>query len=48
MVVTVSIPKKLSPEQRDLFTALGETLGKEIIAQRERGFLDRIKDALGL
>ena len=28
--------------------ALGETLGKEIIAQRERGFLDRVKDALGL
>ena len=48
VVVTVAIPTKLTPEQRELFESLGETLGKEIIAQRERGFLDRVRDALGL
>ncbi len=48
VVVTAAIPKKLTPEQRELFEELGQTLGKEIIAQREKGFLDRVKDALGL
>jgi molecular chaperone DnaJ len=48
VVVDVTIPKKLSKEQRKLFEELGETLGKEIIAQRERGFLDQVKEALGL
>jgi molecular chaperone DnaJ len=48
VVVTAAIPKKLTPQQRELFEALGQTLGKEIISQREKGFLDRVKDALGL
>ncbi len=48
VVVTVAIPTNLSPDQRELFETLGETLGKEIIAQRERGFLDRVREALGL
>ena len=48
IVITVAIPKKLDERQRELFEELGETLGKEIIAQRERGFLDRVKEALGL
>jgi len=48
VVVTVSVPTKLTDRQRELFEELGETLGKEIVAQREKGFLDRVKDALGL
>jgi molecular chaperone DnaJ len=48
VVTTVSIPKKLTEEQRELFAELGETLGKEIIAQHEKTFLDRVKEALGL
>jgi molecular chaperone DnaJ len=48
VVVDVAIPKKLTKEQRRLFEELGETLGKEIIAQREKRFLDQIKEALGL
>jgi molecular chaperone DnaJ len=48
VVVTVAIPTKLSPDQRELFETLGETLGKEIIAQREKSFLDRVREALGL
>lgn len=48
VVVTAAVPKKLTPKQRELFEALGETLGKEIVSQREKGFLDRVKDAFGL
>jgi hypothetical protein len=44
----VNTPRKLSPRQRELFQELGDTLGKEIVAQPEKGFLDRFKDALGL
>ncbi|MCL4868386.1 MAG: molecular chaperone DnaJ [Anaerolineae bacterium] len=46
-IVQVVIPKKLSKEQKELFTQLGQTLGKEVVPQRERGFLDSLKDALG-
>lgn len=48
VVVTTAIPTKLTPKQRKLFEELGETLGKEIIPQREKGFLDQVKEALGL
>ncbi len=48
VVVTVDIPKRLSDEQRQLFSQLGKTLGKEIVAQQEKGFWDRVKDALGV
>jgi molecular chaperone DnaJ len=48
IVVTVQTPTKLTDQQRTLFEELGETLGKEIIAQSERGFLDRVREALGL
>ncbi len=46
-IVQVAIPKKLTKEQKELFTQLGHTLGKEVVPQRERGFLDSLKDALG-
>jgi molecular chaperone DnaJ len=48
VVVTVQTPTKLTDRQRELFEELGDTLGKEIIAQSERGFLDRVREALGL
>jgi molecular chaperone DnaJ len=48
VVVTVQTPTKLTERQRELFEELGETLGKEIVAQSERGFLDRVREALGL
>ena len=46
-IVQVAIPKKLTKEQKELFNQLGQTLGKEVVPQRERGFLDSLKDALG-
>jgi molecular chaperone DnaJ len=48
VVLTVQTPTKLTERQRELFEELGGTLGKEIIAQSERGFLDRVREALGL
>lgn len=48
VVITVATPTKLSDRQRELFQELGKTLGREIIAQREKGFLDRVKETFGL
>jgi molecular chaperone DnaJ len=50
-IVTVHVltPKNLSPEQRALFEELADTLGSEITQQPpQRGFFDKIKDALGV
>ncbi|TKJ30902.1 MAG: molecular chaperone DnaJ [Chloroflexi bacterium B3_Chlor] len=46
VTVYVVTPKKLTPEQRQLFEELGKTLGKEVIPQGEKGFFDRLKDVL--
>ena len=48
VVVTVQTPTGLTDRQRELIEELGQSLGKEIIAQSERGFLDRVREALGL
>jgi molecular chaperone DnaJ len=47
IVAQVVIPKKLTDEQEALFYKLAETLGKEVIPQRDKGFLGQLKDALG-
>ncbi len=47
IVAQVAIPKKLTPEQEALFSKLADTLGKEVIPQRDKGFLGNLKDALG-
>lgn len=45
----VVVPKKLNDEQRELFEQLGQSLGKEVTQQpNNRGFFDRVKDALGV
>ncbi|MFN8592414.1 MAG: molecular chaperone DnaJ [Thermomicrobiales bacterium] len=45
--VQVVTPKKLNPEQRELFARLAETLDGEITrAEPERNFFSRVKDAL--
>jgi molecular chaperone DnaJ len=46
VTVYVVTPKKLSPEQRELFEELAKSLGKEVIPQGEKGFFDRVKDVL--
>ena len=47
VIAQVAIPKRLTPEQEELFIKLADTLGKEVIPQREKGFLGNLKDALG-
>jgi molecular chaperone DnaJ len=48
VVVTAAIPKRLTQKQRQLFEELGKTLGREIVSQREKGFLERVKECFGL
>ena len=47
VVVQVNVPTSLTDEQRELFQELSRSLGREVVPQRERGFLNQIKDALG-
>ncbi len=48
VLINVAVPTDLNAEQRELFTQLGETLGREVVPQGERRLVDRIRDALGL
>lgn len=47
VMTQVSIPMKLTDRQRELFEEMAETLGKAVIPQREKGFLNDLKGALG-
>jgi molecular chaperone DnaJ len=47
VIVHVAIPKKMTPEQKDLMEELSRTLGKEVIPQREKSILGHLRDALG-
>jgi molecular chaperone DnaJ len=46
VVVNIEIPTHLTPEQRELFEKLSQTLGSEVRPQ-DRGFFDRLKEVLG-
>ncbi len=48
VMVHVLTPTKLTAKQKELFKELGKTLGKEVIQQSEKGFFDKVKDALGV
>jgi len=48
VIVRVLTPAKLTVRQKELFKELGKTLGKEVIQQLEKGFFDKVKDALGM
>jgi len=48
VMVEVTIPKKLTPDQEALFTELGETLGEAIVPPAShKGFFERVLDWLG-
>jgi molecular chaperone DnaJ len=49
-VVTIQVrtPTNLTNEQRDLLLELGKTLDREVVPQREKSILDRVRDALGV
>jgi molecular chaperone DnaJ len=48
VMIQVMTPTKLSADQKKLMAELGKTLGKEVIQQQDRGFFDKLKDALGI
>ncbi len=48
VLLRVAIPKKLTREQRDLFRELGETLESERVLEEKRGFMDEVREFLGL
>jgi molecular chaperone DnaJ len=48
IIVQVVVPTELDDKQRELFQELGKTLGKEVIPQQERGFVDRLRDVFSL
>jgi len=48
IVVQVAIPTRLSAKQKELFQELAGTLGAEIVIEEKLGFVDRVKEALGL
>jgi molecular chaperone DnaJ len=48
ITIQVMTPTNLTSGQRDLLLELGKTLDREVVPQRERSFLDRVRDALGV
>jgi molecular chaperone DnaJ len=49
MIVRANVvtPRNLTKEQKELFKQLAESMGSEINPQEDRGFMGKIKDALG-
>jgi molecular chaperone DnaJ len=47
VIVRVVVPSRLSAEQRKLLEQLARTLPVPDIKEKERSFLDRLKDVLG-
>jgi len=48
VVIDVMIPTNLIAEQKRLFRELAKTLGKDVVPQREKTFLDKLKDVFSL
>jgi len=48
VVIDVMIPTNLTAEQKRLFRELAKTLGKDVVPQREKTFLDKLKDVFSL
>jgi len=48
VVIDVMIPTGLTAEQKKLFKDLSKTLGKEVVPQREKTFLDKLKDVFSI
>ncbi len=48
VLLRVSVPKKVSREQRELFQELGETLEPEKVIEEKRSFMDDVREFLGL
>ncbi|HSM56375.1 MAG TPA: molecular chaperone DnaJ [Candidatus Sulfomarinibacteraceae bacterium] len=47
VMTQVVVPTNLSSRQRELFEEMADSLGKAVVPQREKGFLNDLKEALG-
>lgn len=47
VIVHVAVPKKMTPEQKKIMKDLAQTLGKEVIPQREKSILGQLRETLG-
>jgi molecular chaperone DnaJ len=43
----VVTPTSLDDHQKHLFQELAQTLGREVVPQKEKGIFDKVKDAFG-
>jgi molecular chaperone DnaJ len=48
VMVHVLTPAKLTKRQKELFSELGKSLGKEVVRQPEKGLFAKVREALGL
>lgn len=48
VVINVVVPTRLDANQRRLLAELGKTLGSEVTPHPDKGFFDRLKEALGI
>jgi molecular chaperone DnaJ len=48
VVIDVMIPTNLTSEQKKLLRELAKTLGKDVVPQREKTFLDKLKDVFSI
>ncbi len=48
VIINVVVPSHLDANQRRLLAELGKTLGSEVTPQADKGFFDRLKEALGI
>ena len=48
VLLRIAIPRKLSREQKELLRELGQTLDSEKVLEEKRGFMDEVREFLGL
>ena len=48
VLLRVAIPERLSREQKELFRELGKTLEPEKVIEEKPGFMDEVREFLGL
>jgi molecular chaperone DnaJ len=48
LLLRVAIPEGLTREQKQLFRELADTLGSERVVEEKRGFVDEVREFLGL
>ena len=47
VIIQVGVPRNLTPDQKRLFEELSVSLGTEVVPQKDRGVLGRLKETFG-